>query len=203
MKRCANIFTMIFLLGGSVLCAGIRNKESDTDALVPSSGRASQEADSTPSASGETEELQQAMDALQETEMEKKFTPPQTPAASSKSGSKEKIIRTDSFVAGPEWEFDGFVAGGEDGSRRSMYYLNDVIYINIGSLHGVIPGEKIGIYRRGDKVRDPQTGRFLGYEVKRIAVCKVSDRVSEEAAAMRISQTYEPVEIGDLVRRGE
>lgn len=113
----------------------------------------------------------------------------------------KRIDRADAFVAGPDWEFDGFVSGGQDSSVRSMFYLNDLIYLNIGSQQGIGIGDKVGIYKRGDKVRDPQTGKFIGYEVRRAAIAKATDRVEEETCAVRISNTYEAVELGDLVRR--
>jgi hypothetical protein len=109
--------------------------------------------------------------------------------------------RADAFVAGADWEFDGFVAGGQDSNIRSMFYLNDLVYVNIGSQHGMSTGDKIGIYKRGDRVKDPQTGKFIGYEVRRAAIGRATDRVEDEVAAVRITNTYEAVEVGDLVRK--
>ena len=141
------------------------------------------------------------------------------PAATLSEKSKEEILtentvqstksvrpakrtdRADAFLAGPDWPFDGFVAGGQDSNVRSMFYLNDLVYINIGAQHGIGVGDKLGIYKRGDRVRDPQTGKFIGYEVRRAAIARASDRVEDEVAAVRITSTYEAVEIGDLVRR--
>jgi hypothetical protein len=113
----------------------------------------------------------------------------------------DQALRADAFIAGPDWEFDGYVAGGQDSKVRSMFYLNDLLYLNIGSQQGIVTGDKLEIYKRGDKVRDPQTGRFIGYEVRRAAVVRATDRVEDEACAVRIIRTHEAVEIGDLVRR--
>ena len=67
-------------------------------------------------------------------------------------------------------------------------------------------GEELGrlsIYRRGDKIRDPQTSRFIGYEVRKVAVSEVSDRIEQSNSSARIIKSYEAVEVGDLVRREE
>jgi len=109
--------------------------------------------------------------------------------------------RADAFIAGPDWEFDGFVSGGQDSKVRSMFYLNDLLYLNIGSKQGIASGEKLEVYKRGDKIYDPQTGRFIGYEVRRAAVVRATDHVEDDTSAVRIIRTHEPVEIGDLVRR--
>jgi hypothetical protein len=123
------------------------------------------------------------------------------PAANRSKSSRSRVDRADAFVAGPDWEFDGFVAGGQDSNVRSMFYLNDLVYLNIGGQQGINIGDRIGIYKRGDKVYDPQTGKFIGYEVRRAAYAKATDRVEDDTCAIRITSTFEAVEIGDLVRR--
>lgn len=147
--------------------------------------------------SEEEAELSKAMKAIEEEGVQIK--------QSNSAGKNRKtgFDRADSFVAGPDWEFDGFVAGAENSSIRSMFYINDLLYLNIGAAQGLAPGERIGLYKRGDKVRDPQTGKFIGYEVRRAAVAKVTDKVGDTTCSVRISKTIEPVELGDLVRRGE
>lgn len=125
----------------------------------------------------------------------------EAPAVVKPARQAKRYDRADAFLVGADWDFDGFVAGGQDSKVRSMFYLNDLIYINIGAQHGIGVGDRIGIYKRGERVRDPQTGKFIGYEVRRAAIARASDRVEDDVAAIRIVSTYEPVEIGDLVRR--
>lgn len=117
--------------------------------------------------------------------------------------SGKKGRHAEAFVVGPDWEFDGFVAGGQDENIKSMFSVHDLIYLNVGTSQGFSSGDIVGIYRRGDKIRDPQTKRMLGFEVRKIAVSEVSDRVSDNSASVRILKSYEAVEVGDLVRREE
>jgi hypothetical protein len=109
--------------------------------------------------------------------------------------------RAEAFVAGPEWEFDGFIAGGQDQQVKSMFATNDLVYLNIGADHGLKPGERLGIFRRGNRVNDPQSGRMLGFEVRKVAIGEVTDLIDTETSSVRVISSSESVEIGDLVRR--
>ena len=182
----------VFILGATPLLvqSAIRNRNN---AEVGFAIRKDQGA---ASAETQAEELQKAAEAA-------KGDPKSATTPAGMGVAKTGFDRADAFVAGPEWEFDGFVSGAQNQNVRSMFFLNDLLYLNIGSDQGVTAGEKIGIYKRGGKVRDPQNGRFLGYEVRRVAVAKVTDRIGRDTCSVRISNTYEDVEIGDLIRRGE
>ncbi len=148
----------------------------------------------------ESEELMKAKAAMRQAEESPKFEKAEAPKPAGRV-RRQKIERADSFVATADWEFDGFVAGGQDQASKSLFYLTDLVYLNIGSDHGLQPGEKINIFKRGNRVRDPQTGRVLGYEVRRAALSEVTDKVDEKQCSARIIATFEGVEIGDLVRR--
>jgi hypothetical protein len=109
--------------------------------------------------------------------------------------------RAEAFVAGADWEFDGFVAGGQDQHQKSMFATNDLLYLNIGSAQGLKEGDRVGIYRRGERIRDPQTGKQIGFEVRKVATSEVTDRVDENTCSIRVVKSFESVELGDLVKR--
>src|SRR5581483_8187451 len=63
-------------------------------------------------------------------------TPAPADQSTKASAKKKRIEHADAFIAPPDWEFDGFVAGGQDQEVRSMFYLNDLEYINVGTDQG-------------------------------------------------------------------
>jgi hypothetical protein len=127
--------------------------------------------------------------------------PAETPKVAVKKSEKKRIETADSFVAGPEWEFDGFVAGGQDEGVKSMFYQGDLVYLNIGSQQGLTTGDRVALFKRGDKVKDPQSGKFIGFEVRRAGIAQVTDQVSDNTCSVRIIKTIEAVEIKDLAKR--
>ena len=132
---------------------------------------------------------------------EPQATPTPVEPGAKTAAKKRHMEHADAFIAPPDWEFDGFVAGGQDQEVRGMFYLNDLIYLNVGTDQGFATGDRISIYKRGQRVRDPQTGRFLGYEVRRAATSQVTDHIDAKNCSVRILQANEAVEVGDLVRR--
>lgn len=183
-------------LGGFLLITSIGFSWAIAEPNKMDDSETSKIMDSTPPSDMDADEAPK-MDVSKDEEGSSKILKPTA------SNAKKRVDRAQAFVAGADWEFDGFVAGGQDSNVRSMFYMGDLIYLNIGSQQGVGAGDRVGIYKRGEKVRDPQTGRFLGYEVRRAAIARATDKVEDEAASVRITMTYEPVEIGDLVRREE
>ncbi len=158
--------------------------------------------ETTPPPEEKAEAVEEAVPAVEEPEA----TPTPTPSVEprkTKKFTKRRVEHADAFVAPADWEFDGFVAGGQDQEVRSLYYLSDLVYLNIGSDQGFNTGDRVGIFKRGQRIRDPQTGRFLGYEVRRAALSEVTDRVDAQTCSVRIIQANEAVEVGDLVRRDE
>lgn len=118
-----------------------------------------------------------------------------------KPAKGQRVERADSFVAGTDWEFDGFVAGGQDEGVKSMFYQGDLIYLNIGSQQGLNIGDRVALYKRGNKVKDPQSGRLMGFEVRRAGYAVVTDRLDTTNCSVRMAKSFEAVEIGDLAKR--
>jgi len=143
-----------------------------------------------------SEELHKAKDAMGPPASSESAAP-----AGKKHDAKKKGRRAEAFVAGSDWEFDGFVAGGQDESIKSMFAVNDLLYLNIGLADRIESGDRLGVYRRGARIRDPQTGKVIGFEVRKAAILEVTDRIEDSSCSARILSSYESVEIGDLVRR--
>ncbi len=193
MKLVGNFYSLLllsFVFTTMVGYSGLRSKDLDNEVPMSNSSSAdSDEAMATSDLSAEGEELMKAKEALKAEES--------VPAPKSTKGK----FRAEAFVAGADWEFDGFVAGGQDQNVKSMFATNDLVYLNIGSDQGLKAGERLGLYRRGDKIRDPQTGRVLGFEVRKLAVGEVTDLIDANSCSVRVVYANEAIEIGDLVRK--
>jgi len=79
----------------------------------------------------------------------------------------------------------------------------DQVYIGIGEGE-VENGAEFDIIRKVEKVRDPESGRFLGYYVKSLGWIKV-DEVHAESSLATIRMSAEEIEMGDrlIPRRPE
>ncbi len=148
-----------------------------------------------------SEETNPDMDAQNEANVGGKMEAEKEAPPVVKKKGKKILSGDDSFIAGPDWEFDGFVAGGQDQEIKSMFVVNDLIYLNVGVSQGFKPGDRAGIYKRGERIRDPQSGRFLGYEVRRVATVEVTNRIEDETCSTRVINASTGIEIGDLARR--
>lgn len=194
------LFAFIFTLSEWSVFGAIREKfESTRDAASSSSGDPAQASEMDAEASAESQDLERTKEALKSLEGEEDLAA----AKPEKKTAKKRINRAEAFVAGADWEFDGFVTGGQDQNVKSMFVLNDLLYLNIGSSQGLVPGERLGIYKRGERIRDVQSGKFIGFEVRHAAIAEVTNRLSEETAVVRVLKTFEPVGLGDLVLRAE
>jgi len=49
-----------------------------------------------------------------------------------------------------------------------------VIYINLGSEHGISVGDTLGVYRQGEVIRDPDTGEVLGADEQQVGTIRVT-----------------------------
>jgi len=55
-----------------------------------------------------------------------------------------------------------------DKDKKLLISAGDTVYINIGS-NKVKPGDRCVVFRIMGRVKDQNTGEYLGYEVRRIA----------------------------------
>lgn len=195
MKRNVRLWLVELILIAGVTAVSFADIRNRPDSAMKNAEPTGEEMDMEYDPMEADEELRRAQEAM---EAMKEETPP--PAKTTKKSSR-KILRTEAFIAPPDWEFDGFVAGGQDEKVKSMFAIHDLLYLNIGSMQGLVSGERISIYKRGDRIRDPQSGKFIGFEVRRAAIAEVTDKVDDTTSAVRITKVYEPVEIGDLVRK--
>lgn len=142
------------------------------------------------------DELIEAQQALDEMEVYK----PRQPQRSRRKRNKKILSGNESFIAGPDWEFDGFVVGGQGQEVRSMFVVNDLIYLNVGYSQGFEPGDRIGVFQRGSRIRDPQSGRFLGFEVQQIGTAEITNKIEDETCSVRVVNSNTGIEVGDFLQ---
>jgi hypothetical protein len=95
------------------------------------------------------------------------------------------------------WKADGYVVGEKD--KKLLISEGDTLYINLGA-YRVRPGTQCMLYRKIDELTDPETDNFLGYEVRKIGKIEVTKDVSNDASTAKVLISYEPIEIGDMVK---
>ncbi len=99
------------------------------------------------------------------------------------------------FVSRHDLEAAGaIVAAANPG--RTIFGEHDVVFINLGSGSGVKTGDQFNIYTKSKEVYDPESGDFLGYQIKilgRLKITKVEDSVSTAT----ITQSNEEIKVHD------
>lgn len=121
----------------------------------------------------------------------------QPAAAAPKQASVDKIFfSAEGFIAPRDWQTDGMIVGDKD--KKMMLSEGDTVYVNLGS-RLVKPGVQCNIYRKLGKVKDPDTGDVLGYEVRLVGRLTVTEGVGSDTATARVTNSREPIEVGDMV----
>lgn len=105
---------------------------------------------------------------------------------------------SDTFVAGPDWEYDGYIL--RDREQKLMISQGDVVFLNVGAASGVQPRMTGYIYRLGKKIRDPFLKKYTGKMLKRVGTVMVTSQVNDEGCTAVITNSLEPIRVGDLVK---
>ncbi|HMU95905.1 MAG TPA: LysM peptidoglycan-binding domain-containing protein [Elusimicrobiota bacterium] len=105
---------------------------------------------------------------------------------------------SDTFVAGPDWEYDGYIL--RDREQKMMISQGDVVFLNVGAASGVQPRMTGYIYRLGKKIRDPFLKKYTGKMLKRVGTVMVTSQVNDEGCTAVITNSLEPIRVGDLVK---
>ena len=104
----------------------------------------------------------------------------------------------DIFIAPPDFEFDGYIAGIKE--KKFMTAYGDLVFIDLGRRQNVKPKMKYTIYREGDEVIHPTTGEVMGIMVEKIGVLEVTSDIEEDNSTALITDSRKPIEIGDSIK---
>jgi len=112
---------------------------------------------------------------------------------------KEKVkITSGSFLAPKDWAFDGYITGEQ--KNKVLISAGDIVYLDIGSKKGLKPKMRCGVYRKGDKVFHPKTGKLVGQVIQNIAVLELTEHIQDNTSTARVLKSFEPIKIGDWVK---
>jgi hypothetical protein len=114
--------------------------------------------------------------------------------------AKNKNLRAESFIVQEEWVPDGIIMGDKD--NKLLISTGDTVYVTIDP-DLIKPGLRCGIYRKMDHIKDGKTKEYLGYEIRRIGRLEFTDRIGNKVSSAKITVSYEPVQIEDVVKLGE
>jgi LysM repeat protein len=119
---------------------------------------------------------------------------PKTPAAP----PAKAAATVESMVVDKKWKGDGRIIG--DVAKKIMISQGDLIYVSLGAAHGAKPRMRADVYRKGQSVREYQSGKRVGQVMKRVAVIEMTQQVEDKTSVAVIITSYEPVKLGDFVK---
>ncbi len=99
------------------------------------------------------------------------------------------------------WKFDAVIVSGKDQQDKSIFSSQDIVYLNAGTSKGLAPGVRCGVYREGEKMDDPETGKTLGHEMKRMGTLEITQDASARHSSGVILDSVDTIQVGDLVRK--
>ncbi|MDW5376495.1 LysM domain-containing protein [Halomonas sp. HP20-15] len=104
--------------------------------------------------------------------------------------SVQRFLEANRIVGPGELDNAAYVIAGDD--RRIVSGAGDRIYVR-GELP---PGERFGIYRRGQRYLDPDSGEFLGLELETLGEARLLRR-DGEVSLLRVTMSRQEIRQGD------
>lgn len=124
--------------------------------------------------------------------------PASAPAVS--RAAQPRPFGADGFVVPQHWNGDGYIVGDKD--KKLMISDGDTVFLSLGA--GLVTtGTRCTIYRRLKKVRNPDDGTLLGVEVRVLGTLEITHADSPDASTARVTNSREPISVGDIVRINE
>ncbi len=106
-------------------------------------------------------------------------------------------FRRDGFIAKNELRNSGKVANSPE--EKTMLSQYDLIYIEPKDINTFSIGQVYQIFRQHGEVEHPHTGDDIGYKIQVLGQAVIK-RITDKVVTAQITENYDPVERGDLVR---
>ena len=100
------------------------------------------------------------------------------------------------LLDGNELEQSGYIIGQEDSQARIRAATGDRVFINRGKINGVASGDRFLIFRIAQEVEHPDTGDYIGHQIKIVGGVQVEE-VFERTSSAIITEAYEDVSVGN------
>ena len=111
--------------------------------------------------------------------------------------SADDRFRDKSFVGPKQWKGDGDIIESKD--EKLNLSTGDLVYTNLGS-YDVKEGEICDVFRKGNEITDPKTGKLIGYEIRHIGTLQIIGNVGVNSSLARIEGSREAIQIGDEIK---
>ncbi|MFC1501190.1 hypothetical protein ACFL58_01925 [Elusimicrobiota bacterium] len=111
-------------------------------------------------------------------------------------GEREESFKDLSFAAPKKWRGDGRIVSVKE--KKMMLSTGDIIFTSLGE-EKVQAGTKCAVFRKIKKMKDPDTGKFMGYEVRHLGYVEIAGNVKERASVAVITNSREPIRLGDIL----
>jgi nucleoid-associated protein YgaU len=111
--------------------------------------------------------------------------------------TEERRLESTFFPSAPSKEIRGRIIAVDAGVNQVSQW--DVVVLNVGSAGGLEVGNVLGVYRRGERVRDPATGDYIRLPADRAGLLMVF-RTFERLSYGLVLRTEQPLKVLDEVR---
>ena len=110
------------------------------------------------------------------------------------------IVRRESFLDKRSFASSGFISGSSNG--RSLFTVRDKVYLRFKNLRNVRVGEKYSVFRKLAAIKDPVSGKLVGYMIRLYGVVRISGRqMKKRIATATITEAFQEIQKGYRVGR--
>ena len=108
---------------------------------------------------------------------------------------------SEGFIPPDEWEHMGTILTSEP--PKILLGEGDVVYTNLGTHHGIRPGDKFTVFRSSSPVMHPITGKKEGYKVAVLGELEIFDIIGKKRSAAKITESIREITRGARIRPKE
>lgn len=105
---------------------------------------------------------------------------------------------SEGFISPDEWEHMGVILTSE--TPKIILYDGDKVFTNLGTHHGVKPGDKFTVFRTSKQVLHPIRGTRVGYKVAILGELEIRHILGKRKSSAIITQSFREITRGAKIR---